>query len=58
VGVWQIGHDEGQVVVWFDDGSRVSAAEIHLEGQSGPGSNIPRPSLFEHVRTWLGKRGE
>src|SRR5262249_52168283 len=48
------------VSVCYDDNCRVASAELFplalLGGQ--PKSSIPRPSLAEHVRSWLGKREE
>jgi hypothetical protein len=45
---------EGLLQVAFDGDGRVGVAQY--QPPEGTASTIPRPSLFEHVRSWLGKR--
>src|SRR5262245_59296888 len=46
----------GTLWVDYDSDAQVTGASFHLP--AGPASYIPRPSLFGHVRAWLGKREE
>jgi hypothetical protein len=47
--------DAWSISVSYDDNSRVASASIFPLGgpDGGPATSIPRPSLAEHVRSWL-----
>jgi hypothetical protein len=50
-----------QWLLWIGDGRRVVAVfgeGGRLTDAEADGTFIPRPSLFEHVCSWFGKRGE
>jgi hypothetical protein len=49
--------EEGMLVVQLDNDVRVKGASFAMPGGISI-TRIPRPSLFEHVRSWLGKREE
>jgi hypothetical protein len=49
--------NKGEVTVQFDEGGRVTWASVIADGGTTPAlDEIPRPSLFGHVRSWFGKR--